>query len=163
MLSTSRPETARTQRLRPFAALAAAQSIQSAARVVVIMSSARRRRVRYGSEISGGAPFDALDSGRQCERRLKRESVAVDHFLTTEPKFFEKCFLCKQSFQFGPHLYDGRHIASWGISVCRSCDAANWDGVVPDSHPDLIEHLKQRGVRIQLNGKGWLPLPPLGR
>jgi hypothetical protein len=104
-------------------------------------ASALRRR--YESEVSGGAPFDAPDSGRQCERRLKRGSVAVGQFLTTEPKFFDKCFLCKQSFQFGPHLYDGRHIASWGISICHSCDAANWDGVVPNSHPDLIEHLKQ--------------------
>ena len=83
-------------------------------------------------------------------------------FLTTGPKFFDKCSLCKQPFQFGPHRYDGRHIASWGISVCRSCDAANWDGVVPESHPNLIEDLKQRGVRIQLNAKGWLPLPPKG-
>ena len=80
-------------------------------------------------------------------------------FLTTGPKFIEKCFLCKQSFQLGPLRYDGRHIVSWSISICRSCDAASWDGVVPDSHPDLIEHLKQRGVRIQLNEKGWLPMP----
>jgi hypothetical protein len=26
----------------------------------------------------------------------------------------------------------------------------------------LIERLKQRRVRIQLNEKGWLPLPPPG-
>jgi hypothetical protein len=81
---------------------------------------------------------------------------------TTELKFFQQCFLCKEPFQFGPHRYDGRWIGSWGINICCSCDASNWDGVVPHSHPDLIEHLKGRGVRVQLNENGWLPLPPRG-
>jgi hypothetical protein len=81
---------------------------------------------------------------------------------TTDPKFFEQCFLCKQPFQFGPHRYDGRYIASWGIMVCRSCEGGNWDGIVLHTHPDLVEHLKRRGVSVQLNKKGWLPLPPLG-
>lgn len=76
--------------------------------------------------------------------------------------FFETCILCDRKFQFGPHRYDGRPIPTWGVSVCRLCEASNWDGVVPSSHPRVIEHLQAKGVEIKLNAKGWLPIPPRG-
>lgn len=73
------------------------------------------------------------------------------------------CILCKRDFQFGPHRYAGRGLGQgWGVRICSICESANWDGIVPESHPDLMAHLKSRGVPIRLNSKGWLPIPPLG-
>jgi hypothetical protein len=42
------------------------------------------------------------------------------------------CFLCTRPFQFGPHVYDGRHIGSWDIEVCGRCVRGNWDGILLD-------------------------------
>lgn len=79
-----------------------------------------------------------------------------------DPKFFVECFLCKRDFQYGPHIYAGRPIKPWKISVCTPCIDMNWDGVVPDSHPDLIPHLQSEGVAFELNAEGWLKIPPRG-
>jgi hypothetical protein len=81
---------------------------------------------------------------------------------TADHKVIVECFLCKQGFQFGPHAYNGRRIAAWDIMVCKSCDDGNWDGVVTESHPDLLQHLETRGIEIRLNEKGWLDLPKRG-
>lgn len=81
---------------------------------------------------------------------------------TADPKFVAQCFLCKQGFQFGPHTYKGRRIPAWDIMICESCDNGNWDGVVPHTHPDLIQHLEKQGIGIRLNEKGWLDLPKRG-
>ena len=74
-------------------------------------------------------------------------------------KIFYDCFLCQRPFQFGPHVYDGRHIPSWGVNICASCLKGNWDGIVPQRHPRLMQHLKDQGVTVTLNAKGWLPIP----
>ncbi len=79
-----------------------------------------------------------------------------------EPKFMYDCFLCQRPFQFGRHLYAGRPIRQWDIIACDICLSSNWDGLVPSQHPRLIEHLNARGVPIQLNEQGWLPIPPRG-
>jgi len=79
-----------------------------------------------------------------------------------DPKFFEECFLCKRSFQFGPHRYAGRRIPQWNIMICEGCDNGNWDGIVPSRSPQLIAHLHTLGVEIRLNEKGWIDLPRRG-
>lgn len=79
-----------------------------------------------------------------------------------EPKFMYDCFLCRRPFQFGPHVYNGRPIRQWDIIACDICISSNWDGLVPDQHPRLIERLKAKGIPIELNAKGWLPIPPIG-
>ena len=69
------------------------------------------------------------------------------------------CFICRRLFQFGEHVYDGRHIAEWDVQICRTCLSANWDGIVPQTHPDLVRHLEEKGIEIKLNAKGWLDIP----
>lgn len=64
------------------------------------------------------------------------------------------CFLCKRPFQSG-----GRHIASWGLEICDSCLRRNSDGIVPQRHPRLLQHLRARDVKIDLNPKGYLDIP----
>jgi hypothetical protein len=75
-------------------------------------------------------------------------------------KIFYDCFLCKRPFQFGPHVYNGRHVAAWDAQICNACLRGNCDGVVLEQHQDLAEHLKSCGIPITLNAKGWLDIPP---
>jgi hypothetical protein len=75
-------------------------------------------------------------------------------------KIFYDCILCQKPFQFGPHVYNGRHIAEWDTQICDSCVKWNWDGVVPERHPRLMEHLREKGISVHLNARGWLDVPP---
>jgi hypothetical protein len=83
-------------------------------------------------------------------RTLRRKQSPAD-------AFFTNCFLCGRSFQYGPHIYDGR--PQWDIMVCMPCIQGNWDGIVLENHPRLAEHLKAKGIPVQLNAKGWLDWP----
>jgi hypothetical protein len=73
--------------------------------------------------------------------------------------FYCDCFLCKRSFKIGPHLYEGKRIPSWNIMICDTCRDSNWDGIVPNSHKDLVEYLEVQGIEIHLNEKGWINIP----
>jgi hypothetical protein len=68
-----------------------------------------------------------------------------------EQKHFETCFLCKKSFEFGSDVYRGRQIPVWNIMVCNDCREGNWDGIAPETHPDLISYLKSRNIEATLN------------
>jgi hypothetical protein len=72
------------------------------------------------------------------------------------------CGLCGKSFQFGPHVYNGRYIKRWDEQICRECDNGNHDGLVIEHHPEFIERLRSKGVDLSPNGKGWLDIPPRG-
>jgi hypothetical protein len=76
-----------------------------------------------------------------------------------ETLFFSDCFLCKRSVQYGPHAYGLRKIRAWNIMVCHQCYGSNWDGLVPDQHPRLLEHLKNKGTQVKLNPRGWIDWP----
>jgi hypothetical protein len=67
--------------------------------------------------------------------------------------------LCERPFQFGPHLYKGRHVAAWGIQFCDVCLRANWDGIVLSGHPRLEQHLQDKGISTRPNAKGLLDIP----
>lgn len=71
----------------------------------------------------------------------------------------QQCALCHREFQFGHHRYDGRHIPQWNVYICEWCEAGNADGIQPHQHQDLINDLRARGVVVQLNSRGWLPIP----
>lgn len=58
----------------------------------------------------------------------------------------EKCFLCPNSFKFGPHEYNGKLLSGYGVMVCRSCYSGNWDGWAPHYEEDLLEHLEDEGI-----------------
>jgi hypothetical protein len=77
----------------------------------------------------------------------------------TEDQILVECDLCERKVHFGRNRYDGRYVGSWGVHICNSCLSCNWDGIVPFSHPRLMDHLKSRGVAVMLNAKGWLDIP----
>jgi hypothetical protein len=70
-----------------------------------------------------------------------------------------ECFLCRQSFHFGPHRYDGRRIPEWNTMVCDTCHKANWDGIGPDTHPHVEPYLRTLGIEVRRNAKGWIDFP----
>jgi hypothetical protein len=70
------------------------------------------------------------------------------------------CFLCTLPFQFGPHSYDGKYIRQWDIEVCSRCYDGNHDGVVPEQHPRLVQHLNTKGIKVKPNARGWLDWSP---
>lgn len=75
-----------------------------------------------------------------------------------KPKFMYKCFMCDTEFQMGPHVYNGRYIKRYNISVCSACYTASWDGWAPHYEERLIAHLKEKGLPIpERNEKGKLP------
>ena len=39
-----------------------------------------------------------------------------------------KCQLCGSSFQFGAHVYRGKVIAAYKLTLCDACYGGNWDG-----------------------------------
>jgi hypothetical protein len=83
--------------------------------------------------------------------------------MTQQPTHMAKCFLCQNSFQFGPHVYNGRPIPQWGgIMLCDTCDNWNWDGLVPSAHPRLLEYFKAAKITPSYNEKGWIDIPPRG-
>ena len=71
-----------------------------------------------------------------------------------------ECLLCRRHFKFGFHKYEGRPVPQLAMNVCRSCEAANWDGIVPDER--IKAHLKENGIAVSLNKNGWIDIPPIG-
>lgn len=78
-----------------------------------------------------------------------------------EPKFMYRCFTCGGEFQFGPHVYDGRHIAAYDMTFCMGCYGGNWDGWAPRYEPRILAHLKDKGLEAPArNEGGYLPRHP---
>lgn len=76
-----------------------------------------------------------------------------------EPKIMYDCFICERAFQFGPHVYDGKPVQAWGgVMICRRCRDSNWDGIVP--RPELTKKFQEKGIAVEYNAKGWIPIPP---
>lgn len=70
------------------------------------------------------------------------------------------CCVCETPFQFGPHVYAGRRIPGWDdLMICRECEHANHDGVVPGTHSLLIARLESLGIKVVLNESGWIVVP----
>jgi hypothetical protein len=70
------------------------------------------------------------------------------------------CFVCGQSFHFGPHVYDGRAVQGWNCAaICKVCESSNQNGLMPDQWPDLIGNLQRQGVRVKLNARGRIDIP----
>jgi len=77
----------------------------------------------------------------------------------SETPHMVECFLCKRSFQFGPHIYVGKRIPPWGMMVCNECHRGNRDGIVPANHPHLVPYLQSRGIQVRYNVKGSIDWP----
>lgn len=75
-----------------------------------------------------------------------------------KPTIIMRCFACGGEFQFGPHIYAGKHIPAYKVTVCTTCYSANWDGWAPVYEPEILKHLKAEGIVVPLrNAGGWLP------
>jgi len=73
-------------------------------------------------------------------------------------KNFCTCQMCGSEYQMGPHVYAGKHIATYDLDVCKSCYEGNWDGWAPHYGEKLVAHLKEKGIPIpEKNEKGWYP------
>ncbi len=68
------------------------------------------------------------------------------------------CGVCRRAFQFGPGRYDGKYIALYELTVCKTCWDGNWDGWSPEAEIVIQKHLEVKGLEVPLrNEKGWLP------
>ena len=74
------------------------------------------------------------------------------------PKFIFTCDVCGGGFQFGQHVYGGKYIPKYQITVCNGCYSSNGDGWAPKFWPAVTRRLTERGLPIPArNAKGWLP------
>lgn len=72
--------------------------------------------------------------------------------------FITNCQLCHASFQFGPHIYRGKVISSYKLTLCDSCYAGNWDGFAPHYEPLLEAHWEKESIPFPArNAKGYYP------
>lgn len=77
---------------------------------------------------------------------------------SSAPKFMTTCFTCGRAFQFGPHLYAGKHVPRYSITVCRDCYDANWDGWAPQFEAKILAHLEKNNLPAPIrNTDGLLP------
>ena len=79
--------------------------------------------------------------------------------LVTKEKFMFTCAVCGQSYQHGPHRYEGHQLKLYGgIFCCDSCWEGNWDGWGPIAEPAILAHLERLGLPAPTrNANGWLP------
>jgi hypothetical protein len=76
----------------------------------------------------------------------------------THTKMMQTCKLCSADFQFGPHIYEGKHIARYNLTVCKECWLGNWDGWGPAAEGAFVEHMKATGQALPArNPAGWYP------
>ena len=68
------------------------------------------------------------------------------------------CEICGSKFILGPHIYDGRYLPKYGITVCMRCFFANGGGWAPHLEPAVTASLRQRNLPIPpWNESGLLP------
>lgn len=79
--------------------------------------------------------------------------------MTKLTPIMQKCIVCGQQYQHGPHRYEGHRLELYGnIFCCDACWQTNHDGWAPHYEEVLLEHLKSTDLPIPLrNSKGWLP------
>lgn len=78
--------------------------------------------------------------------------------MRTEKPFMTTCQLCGSSFQFGPHVYRGKVIAAYKLTLCEACYGGNWDGFAKHYEPTLEAHWQEHRISPpQRNSKGWYP------
>ena len=79
--------------------------------------------------------------------------------MASGPRVVLDCFLCGGQFKFGPQIFTGKPIKAWEINVCDACHSGSWDGLAPEKYPRLIQHLRRRGIPVNLNANGWIDWP----
>ena len=65
---------------------------------------------------------------------------------------------CNRAFQMGPHVYEGRYIPRYNLTVCKACYEGNWDGWHHDYEKFILAHLKKKGLPVpERNQNDLLP------
>jgi hypothetical protein len=68
------------------------------------------------------------------------------------------CKLCGSKFQFGPHVYDGKWLNYYKMTLCRTCYDINWDGFAPHYEGVIERHLVAEDIPLPArNRSGWYP------
>jgi hypothetical protein len=76
----------------------------------------------------------------------------------SEPTIRYQCFVCDRTFQYGPHLYEGRVVQGWDRKmICNRCEDSNWDGIVPSE--GLIGKFRKEGIKEEYNAQGGIIIP----
>ncbi len=56
------------------------------------------------------------------------------------------------------HIYEGKKISRYHLSVCKLCYDGNWDGWTPHYEGKILSHLEAKGLPIpERNENGLLP------
>lgn len=72
--------------------------------------------------------------------------------------FTTSCQLCGSRFRFGPHVYNGKVVASYKLTLCDACYAGNCDGYAPHYEARLEGHWSANGIPIpSRNANGLYP------
>ena len=70
----------------------------------------------------------------------------------------EVCDICGARVQLGPHVYGGKRIPRYQITICQDCWNENQDGYGPAVEEKFLAHLKALGIpEPARNAKGWFP------
>jgi len=73
-------------------------------------------------------------------------------------KVTKQCDMCADSFQYGPHKYDGQYLPHYEMFLCQGCYRGNWNGFAPHLEDKFIDHLGSKGTSLpERNEKGWFP------
>lgn len=73
-----------------------------------------------------------------------------------DPQFYVTCDLCSAEFRFGTNVYNGKHLAVYGINICNNC--YQHDGCSPSDEKKLLSILKSKGIAApQRNQHGLYP------
>lgn len=68
------------------------------------------------------------------------------------------CELCGAQFQFGSHVYRGKVIANYKLTVCSRCWEGNSDGFASHFERILEAHWNRNDIPVPTrNSKGWYP------
>jgi hypothetical protein len=76
--------------------------------------------------------------------------------------FMYRCDFCGGEFRYGQHRYAGRKIVEWDARICEPCDRMNYDGLVPQQHPELMQRLAANGTKLHRLPGGFIRIPPAG-
>ena len=63
----------------------------------------------------------------------------------TDTKILQRCDLCGQERQMGPHIYELRKLSLYDIFVCKEHIEANHDGWTPMHEDKLLAKLRADG------------------
>jgi hypothetical protein len=77
----------------------------------------------------------------------------------SEEKFVFRCDICGDTYEHGPHRYEGHKLILYGdIFACDPCWKKNREGWTPHYEKIILAHLERSGLSTpKRNAKGLLP------